>query len=558
MSLNQGRPRPAAGVSGGPEFLGVPKPMSRTLPLTARTLYRLACSALVIAMSIGGGALPTPAAASTPSAGATGLHDGMMPAGSPDARVTAAALSDLTAAAVSMPLGIDVARYQHPSGAAIDWGQVAASGKRFAIVKATELYTGSNGQPVLYTNPYLRGDLTGAHAAGLVIGTYAFAHPENSATAQADAFAAAIGTLPPGSLPPVLDLELDGGLSVSALVTWTQTFLNRLQTRTGIVPMIYSGPNFWKTELGNSTAFARYPLWEAHYTSASAPYQMGGWSTYTLWQYTSTATVAGITGDVDQNRFNATTGAKLSDLHSPTGWFESARVDGAAATLTASGWALDPDTPTYASTVQVTVDGRSQSVVADGSRTDVGAAYPAAGSLHGFVATASVVPGRHTVCAYAVDTTYSSKRTPLGCRTITFAGSWFYLSNTLTGGGADVAFTYGLASDQVLVGDWDGDGKDTLAVRRGNVYYFKNSLTGGVADAVVPYGRADDQVLVGDWNGDGKDTLAVRRGNVYYIKNSLSGGAADTVFPYGRSGDTVVVGDWDGDGADSLGVRRVF
>ncbi|MDD9205633.1 hypothetical protein PU560_04010, partial [Georgenia sp. 10Sc9-8] len=60
-------------------------------------------------------------------------------------------------------------------------------------------------------------------------------------------------------------------------------------------------------------------------------------------------------------------------------------------------------------------------------------------------------------------------------------------------------------------GDWDGDGEDTFAVRRGFTYHVKNSLTGGEADLVLNYGRTDDEVYVGDWDGDTIDTLGVRR-----------------------------------------------
>ena len=136
------------------------------------------------------------------------------------------------------------------------------------------------------------------------------------------------------------------------------------------------------------------------------------------------------------------------------------------------------------------------------------------------------------------------------------AGVGYYVSNSLAGGKAATTFAYGTASDTVLVGDWNGDGKDTLAVRRGKVYYIKNSLGGGQADTVIGYGNPSDQILVGDWNGDGKDTLAVRRGKVYYIKNSIAGGAADSVIAYGTASDTVLVGDWNGDGKDTLAVRR--
>lgn len=135
-------------------------------------------------------------------------------------------------------------------------------------------------------------------------------------------------------------------------------------------------------------------------------------------------------------------------------------------------------------------------------------------------------------------------------------GNKYYFKNSLSNGEADEVAAYGRADDQVLVGDWDGDGKDTLCVRRGNVYYFKNSISGGEADAVIRYGRAGDEVLAGDWDGDGKDTLCVRRGNTYYVKNSISEGTADKEIKYGRAGDQVLVGDWDADGKDTFCVRR--
>ncbi|WP_193311327.1 CAP domain-containing protein [Georgenia satyanarayanai] len=135
-------------------------------------------------------------------------------------------------------------------------------------------------------------------------------------------------------------------------------------------------------------------------------------------------------------------------------------------------------------------------------------------------------------------------------------GATFYVTNTNVSGGAHRALTYGKPGDRVLVGDWDGDGRDTFAVRRGKVYHVRNSLGGGAADLVVAYGRAADDVLVGDWDGDRRDTLAVRRGRVYHVKNSISGGAADTVLAYGRASDDVYVGDWDGDRRDTFAVRR--
>jgi hypothetical protein len=135
-------------------------------------------------------------------------------------------------------------------------------------------------------------------------------------------------------------------------------------------------------------------------------------------------------------------------------------------------------------------------------------------------------------------------------------GNTYYITNSLMGGVATTVFSYGNPGDTVLIGDWNGDGIDTIAVRRGNTYYITNTLTGGVATTVFSYGNPGDTVLVGDWNNDHVDTLAVRRGNTYYLTNTLTGGAADTVFSYGNPTDTVLVGDWDGDGVDTLAVRR--
>jgi hypothetical protein len=86
--------------------------------------------------------------------------------------------------------------------------------------------------------------------------------------------------------------------------------------------------------------------------------------------------------------------------------------------------------------------------------------------------------------------------------------------------------------------------------------YFLNDTWSGTANHVFAYGRTDDRVHVGDWDGNGTDTLAVRRGNTYYVANSFSGGVADLTQIYGRSTDTTLVGDWNGDGSATLGVRR--
>lgn len=82
----------------------------------------------------------------------------------------------------------------------------------------------------------------------------------------------------------------------------------------------YVSPNFWKTNMGDTTWFAEhgYPvLWVAHWTSAGAPSTPAGdWAArgWTFWQYTSNGTVPGISGRVDLDRMR---GADFSRVRIP-------------------------------------------------------------------------------------------------------------------------------------------------------------------------------------------------------------------------------------------------
>jgi GH25 family lysozyme M1 (1,4-beta-N-acetylmuramidase) len=220
-----------------------------------------------------------------------------------------------TAAAPAGLSGPDIASYQHPSGAAIDWAAVRNSGQRWVFVKATEGTT--------YTNPYFASDWRQSSAAGLYRGAYHYARPSaaaGSASAQAQAFANTIGPQQvAGTLPPILDLEESGGLSPAALVGWTHDFLTALQSATGRTPMIYTYPSFWRNAMGSSADFTAYPLWIASYGTSSPPTL--GWPHWTFWQYTSTGTVDGIQtpGGTDISVFNGTS-LDLAALASAGTW----------------------------------------------------------------------------------------------------------------------------------------------------------------------------------------------------------------------------------------------
>jgi lysozyme len=195
--------------------------------------------------------------------------------------------------------GLDVSSIQNDRGT-ISWSRVKSAGQSFVFVKATE--------GVSYTNPYYASNSSGAHTAGLLRGAYHFARPDASAgdaVAEARHLVSVTGTALGGHLPPALDLEDSGGLSSTALTAWARSFLAEVERLTGRVPAIYTSPSFWRTNMANSTAFTRHPLWIAHYTTGG-PSIPGGWPAYTFWQHTSSFRVSGITGDVDHNLFPGT------------------------------------------------------------------------------------------------------------------------------------------------------------------------------------------------------------------------------------------------------------
>jgi hypothetical protein len=114
---------------------------------------------------------------------------------------------------------------------------------------------------------------------------------------------------------------------------------------------------------------------------------------------------------------------------------------------------------------------------------------------------------------------------------------------------------FGNPHDTPLVGDWDGDGRESLGVWRDGIFILANTL-GGPADLSFSYQKGSDVPVVGDWDGDGRTTVGVFRDGVFLLRNSNSAGPADLTFTFGATGDIPVAGDWDGDGIDTVGVFR--
>ena len=156
---------------------------------------------------------------------------------------------------------------------------------------------------------------------------------------------------------------------------------------------------------------------------------------------------------------------------------------------------------------------------------------------------------------------------PYTARPAVLANNNWELRNTLSSGGANSTFIFGLPDDIPVMGDYSNSGVRTVGVVRGQrrgvagtdhdlMWYLRQVEGPGEPDLVVEFGQAGDIPVIGDWHGNGVHTVGVVRGNRWLLKNNNRSGGADYDFTYGQPGDIPVVGDWDGSGRTRIGVVR--
>lgn len=214
---------------------------------------------------------------------------------------TAYALTQPDVAYKDQPDGIDIASWQHPNGADVDFKRIIAAGYKYVFVKATE--------GLHYTNEYYVNDAMAAQGNGILMGGYHYADVTADPTEQAKRFADTISVKGGTSLPPVLDIEEAKGKTPDELYSWVKTFLEETYALTGRMPIIYTYRSFWLVQMGNTTAFNDFPLWIADYNGGTGPTLPlpGGWETWVFWQYASDTTIDGVQAQqVDTNKFGGT------------------------------------------------------------------------------------------------------------------------------------------------------------------------------------------------------------------------------------------------------------
>lgn len=187
--------------------------------------------------------------------------------------------------------GIDVSHHQ----GTIDWQKVAdAEIDRepiaFVFIKATE------GKSHLDDN--FNDNFYQARRYGLIRGAYHFFSPSVAGRKQAEHYLHQVH-LDEGDLPPVLDIEEAGTLSVDELQREVLAWLAAAEERYGVPPIIYTGLKFKEKYLSDAR-FDRYPFWIAHYYVQEVGYT-GPWR---FWQHTDLGRVDGIKGAVDLDIYN--------------------------------------------------------------------------------------------------------------------------------------------------------------------------------------------------------------------------------------------------------------
>lgn len=181
--------------------------------------------------------------------------------------------------------GVTISKYQNRAGA-IDWERVKADGVGFAMVRLG------------YHNdldPYFDENMRNAQAHGLKTGVFFYTQAMDTATAVEEAnFVLEIIKDYPVSYPVAYDVEsqylLDMGKTRQEITDQVNAFC-QVVAAAGYRPIVY-GNNEWLTR-NMDTSQIPYDIWYSRYETSVNEYP-----NRTLWQYTDSGLVDGITGEV--------------------------------------------------------------------------------------------------------------------------------------------------------------------------------------------------------------------------------------------------------------------
>ena len=199
---------------------------------------------------------------------------------------------------------MDVSRWQ----GSIDWDKVKASG----LVSGVMLKAVSTNRKLskrkdgLYIDPTFERNYAECKRVGLPVGVYYYTYATDKD--MADAELALLKTALTGKtfeLPISVDVEDNKikKLSTQALTDLAAYALATVE-RWGFYSLLYVGLNFAQTELYmGGAALRKYDVWLARYPSDKSKTKPEDKPktdfAFGMWQYTSTASVPGVSGNVD-------------------------------------------------------------------------------------------------------------------------------------------------------------------------------------------------------------------------------------------------------------------
>jgi hypothetical protein len=236
--------------------------------------------------------------------------------------------------------------------------------------------------------------------------------------------------------------------------------------------------------------------------------------------------------------------------------------DGNGDFSTATNFGVSPYSPLSLAVGDFNGDGRQDLAMANNGFPFAGRASILLGNgAGGFSAASNFVAGDGPVGVAVGDFNGDGKQ-DLAVANQTSNNVSILLGNGAGSFGAATNFGAGTNPWRVAVGDFNGDGRQDLAVaNRGsdNVSILLGDGAGHFSGLTsFPVGDGPYSVAVGDFNGDGKQDLTVANENSDNVSILLGDGGGNfsiaTNFAVGSIPGDVVVGDFNGDGKQDLAV----
>lgn len=164
--------------------------------------------------------------------------------------------------------GVDISHHQVGN---IGWIALREAGVRWMYHKATEGET--------YKDPNYERRRSEARSNGMPFGAYHFARPSSGDARREARFFIGVAAPLEGDLRPCLDLEVNEGMSMSAVRQWADDFCSEVERMTGVIPVIYT-PYTLSDELEKRAIF-----WVPRYNNDNHPPERR----WDIWQFSNGA-----------------------------------------------------------------------------------------------------------------------------------------------------------------------------------------------------------------------------------------------------------------------------